>query len=200
MELRHELHQIRTKIEGAEERASTAQRIADSTKLRANDARNVADVAEQCAVAAQSNADAAKAKQELLGEELQNADLEFQEERKIRTRGIAAAQHTIRAQQHELQNANMRLDVQGVIVQDVAGIGGELREAREDMESQMAEMREMENMTAEMSGHVENLTTAFHQMDAEQNGGNVVNPNIVKSTLVHVQGTTSDVNEPDGHV
>ena len=34
----------------------------------------------------------------------------------------------------------------------------------------------------------------------EQNRGNVVNPNIVKSTPVHVQGTTSDVNEPDGHV
>ena len=85
-------------------------------------------------------------------------------------------------------------------MQDVAEIGGELREARKDMESHMAEMREMGNMTDEMMGHVEELITAFHQIDAEQNRGNVVNPNIVKSTPVHVQGTTSDVNEPDGHV
>ena len=54
------------------------------------------------------------------------------------------------------------------------------------MESQMAEMREMENMTDEMLGHVENLITVFHQIDAEQNRGNVVNPNIVKSPPVHV--------------
>ena len=31
-ELRQELHQMRTKIEGAEERANTAQRIADSAE------------------------------------------------------------------------------------------------------------------------------------------------------------------------
>ena len=37
-ELRHALHQMRTKIEGAEERANTAQRITDSTELHANDA------------------------------------------------------------------------------------------------------------------------------------------------------------------
>ena len=37
VELRNELHQMRTKIEGAEERANTAQRIADSAELRAND-------------------------------------------------------------------------------------------------------------------------------------------------------------------
>ena len=85
-------------------------------------------------------------------------------------------------------------------MQDVARIGGELREAKKDMELQMAEMREMGNMTDEMMEHVEELTTAFHQIDAKQNRGNVVNPKIVKSTPVHVQGTTSDVNEPDGHV
>ena len=61
-------------------------------------------------------------------------------------------------------------------------------------------MREMGDMTDEMLGHVENLTTAFHQIDAEQQKGNVVNPDIVKSTLVHVQGTTIDIKEPDGHV
>ena len=60
VELRNELHQMRTKIEGAEERANTAQRIADSTEQRANDARNVADAAKQRAVTAQSNCCAAK--------------------------------------------------------------------------------------------------------------------------------------------
>ena len=62
-ELREELHQIKAKIEGVEERANTAQRIVDS--------------AEQRAVATQSDADAAKAKQQLLEQELQNADLAF---------------------------------------------------------------------------------------------------------------------------
>ena len=114
--------------------------------------------------------------------ELRNADLAFEEERKIRTTKIAAVQHTIGALQHELRNATTRLDAQGVIVQDVGRIGGELREAREDMALQAVEMREMGDMTDEMLGHVENLTTAFHQIDAEQNRGNVVNPEIVKST------------------
>ena len=167
VELRNELHQMRTKIEGAEERANTAQRIADSAEQCANDAGNVADAVEQRAVPAQSNADAAKAKQELLEQELRNADLAFQEERKIRTKEIAAAQHTIGALQHELRDANMWLDAQGVIMQNVAGIGGESREARKDMALQAAKMREMGDMTDEMMGHVEELTTAFHQIDAE---------------------------------
>ena len=77
VELRNELHQMRTKIEGAEEHANTAQCIADSTEQRANDAQYAADAAEQRAVAAQSNADAAQAKQELLEQELRNADLAF---------------------------------------------------------------------------------------------------------------------------
>ena len=37
-ELQQELHQMRTKIEGAEERANTAQRIADSAEQCANTA------------------------------------------------------------------------------------------------------------------------------------------------------------------
>ena len=64
-------------------------------------------------------------------------------------------QHTIGAFQHELRNANTRLNAQGVIVQDVAGIDGELHEARKDMALQAAEMREMGDMTDEMLGHVE---------------------------------------------
>ena len=101
-ELRRELHQMKAKIEGAEERANTAQRIADS--------------AEQHAVAAQSDADAAKEKQQLLERELRNADLAFQEERKIRTTEIATAQHIIGVLQNELHDARTRLDAQGVIV------------------------------------------------------------------------------------
>ena len=73
-ELRHELHQMRTKIEGAEQRANMAQRIADSAKQRANNAQYAADATEQRAVATQSDADAAKAKQEQLEHELRNAD------------------------------------------------------------------------------------------------------------------------------
>ena len=95
-------------------------------------------------------------------------------------------QHTIGALQHELRNAKTRLDAQGVIVQDVARIGGELREAREDMALQAAEMRKMGDMIDEMLGHVENLTTVFHQIDAKQKRGDVVNPNIAKRTPVHV--------------
>ena len=93
-----------------------AQHIADSIEQRANSAHYAADAAEQRAVAAQNDADAAKAKQELLEQELRNADLAFQEERKIRTTEIAAAQHTIGALQYELRNATTRLDAQGVIV------------------------------------------------------------------------------------
>ena len=199
-ELRQELHQMRAKIEGAEEHASTAQRIADSAEQRANTAQYAADVAEQRAVAAHNDADAAKAKQQLLEQGLQNADLVFQEERKIRASEIAALQHTIGALQHELRDTTTRLDAQGAIVQDVADIGGELREARKDMALQATKMREMGDMTDEMLGHVENLTTAFHQIDAEQRRENVGNPNIVKSTPVHIQGTLSDVKEPAGHV
>ena len=94
-ELRHELHQKRTKIEGAQERATTAQRIVDSAEQRANNAQCAADAAKQRAVAAQSDADVAQQKQQLLEQELRNADLAFQEERKIRTAEIAAAQQTI---------------------------------------------------------------------------------------------------------
>ena len=118
--------------------------------------------------------------------EIRNADLAFQQQRKTRTTEIAVAQHTIAALRNELHDARTRLDAQGVIIQDVIGIGGELREARKDMALQAAEMREMGDMTDEMLGHVENLTTAFHQIDAKQKRGNIVNPNVVKSTPVHV--------------
>ena len=198
--LRQELHQMKAKIRGAEERANTAQRIVDSAEHCANTAQNATDAAEQLAVAVQSDADAAKQKQQLLEQELRNADLAFQEERKICMTEIAATQQTIGVLQNELHDTRACLDAQGVIVQDVAGIGGELREAKKDMALQAAETREMGAMTDEMLGHVENLTTAFHQIDAEQKKGNVVNPNIVKSTPVHVQGTQSDVKEPAGHV
>ena len=44
-ELRHELHQMKTKIEGAEQRANTAQCIADSVEQRANNAQYATDIA-----------------------------------------------------------------------------------------------------------------------------------------------------------
>ena len=69
-ELRHELQQMRTKIEGAEQRASMAWHIADCVEQRANNAQYAADAAEQRAVAAQSNVDVAKGKQEQLEHEL----------------------------------------------------------------------------------------------------------------------------------
>ena len=47
---------------------------------------------------------------------------------------------------------------------------------RKDMALQAAEMREMGDMTDEMLGHVENLTTAFHQIDAEQQKGKCCKP------------------------
>ena len=199
-ELRQELQQMRMKIQGAEQRADAAQRVADVAEQRADAARHADDAAEQRAVAVQSNADVAQAKQERLEQELRNADVAFQEERKIRTKEIAAAQLTIGTLRCELHDASTRLDQQGVIVQNVARIGGELREARKDMALQAAEMRQMGDMTDEMLGHVEELTTAFHHIDAKQQRGNIVNPDVVESTPVHVQGTISDVKEPAGHV
>ena len=196
VELRHELHQMKAKIDGAEERAVTAQHIADTAEQRAKEAHYAANVAEQHATTAQGNADAAQAKQQQLEQELRNADLAFQEERKTRIQEIATAQLKIGHLSNELQDANARLEAQNVIVQDVAGIGGELREAKKGMDAQMAEMREMEEMTDQMMGHVEDLTTAFKQIDAELN----VEPKIVKSAPVHVQGTSSNVKEPAGHV
>ena len=44
-ELRHELQQMRTKVEGAEGRANTAQRIIDSAEQRAMAAQSDVDVA-----------------------------------------------------------------------------------------------------------------------------------------------------------
>ena len=99
-----------------------AQCIIDSAEQHANDAQYAADVAKQRVVAAQSDADVAKAKQKQLEHELQNVDLAFQEERKIRTTEFAAAQHTTGALQHELRSATTRLDAQSMIVQDVTGI------------------------------------------------------------------------------
>ena len=191
-ELQQELHQMKAKIWGAEERANTAQRIADSAEQCANTAQNATDAAEQLAVATQSDADTAKQKQQLLEQELRNVGLAFQEERKIRTTEIAVAQQTIGVLQNELHDARACLDAQSVIVQDVARIGGELREAKKDMALQAAEMREMGDMTDEMLGHVKNLTTVFHQIDAEQKKG--------KRDPVHIQGTQLDVKEPAGHV
>ena len=63
VDLRNELHQMRSKIEGAEEHANVAQHIANSMEQRADAAQHAADATEQRTVTAQSNADAAQAKQ-----------------------------------------------------------------------------------------------------------------------------------------
>ena len=46
-----ELHQMKAKIEGAEERANIAERIIDSAEQRANTTQYVAEAAEQRALA-----------------------------------------------------------------------------------------------------------------------------------------------------
>ena len=110
------LQNMRTKIQGAKQRADAAQRVADVAEQRADAAQHAADMAEQRAVTAQSNADAAQAKQERLEQDLRNADVASQEERKIRTKEIAAAQLTIGTLRRELRDASTRLDQQGAIV------------------------------------------------------------------------------------
>ena len=75
----------------------------------------------------------------------------------------------------------------------------ELRIAQHKMTAQSAEMRQLGTLTDEMIEQVGDLTDAFHQIDDERQRANVtVNP--VKSTSVHVQGTTSHVKEPAGNV
>ena len=198
-ELRDELQQMRTKITGAEKNANAAQRIVDSAEQRADSAQRRADAAEQRAVAAQDIADTAKQKQVLVEEELRNASSAFRQEKEDRARDSAAAQLRIDALQKELNEANVRINAHGTVVQDVVGLGSELRIAQHKMTAQSAEMRQLGTLTDEMIEQVGDLTDAFHQIDDERQRANVtVNP--VKSTSVHVQGTTSHVKEPAGNV
>ena len=73
-------------------------------------------------MAAQSKANAAQAKQQRLEQELRIADVAFTEEKKIRTREIAAAHQTIGALRHDLQDATTRLEEQGAVLQGVVDV------------------------------------------------------------------------------
>ena len=177
-----------------------AQCIADSAEQRTDVAQRAADAAEQRAVAAQSVADAAQAKQTRVGQELQNADAAFKEEKTVWSQEAAAARYTIKMLQKELAGAWIRLDVQGAVVKDVGGIGSDLRQAKEKMELQSTEMQKLRQVTDEMIEHVGQLTDASHQIDAERTKENVIHPNLVNSDPVHVQDTQTFVNEPAEHV
>ena len=199
-ELRDELAQMRNKIEGAEERADVAQQIADNAEQRADAAQRAADAAEQRAVAAQYVADTTQAKHTKVEEELRNANVAFQEERATRMQEVAAAQQTIGELRQELQSTSARVLQQGTVVDNVAGLGTELRQAKETMELQRIEMQQLGDVADDMIDQVGDLTDAFHQIDAERGQANVVNPNLVNSTPVHVQGTPHVVKEPAEHV
>ena len=198
--LREELATMKSKITGAEERADVAQRMADGAEQRADDARRAADAAEQRAVAAQCVADTAHTNQSRVEQDLRVANVAFQEERATRIREIAAARKIIGELRHDLHDANAKIVQQGTVVDNVAGLGVDLREAQQKMEHQSAEMKKLEKVADDMIFKVGDLTEAFHQIDAERGQENVVNPKSVKSAPVHVQGTQSTVTEPAEHV
>ena len=81
---------------------------------------------------------------------------------------------------------------------NVAGLGTELRQAKAEMELQTAEMRQMGDVTDKMIDQVGDLTDAFTQIDAEREM--YVKQNLVKNAPVHVQGTQTNVTEPAEHV
>ena len=133
-------------------------------------------------------------------QELCNANAAFQEERTARMNEMAAARQTIGELRHDLHDANTRILQQGTVVEGVADLGEELREARQKIEIQSAEMKQLENVADDMIDQVGDLTDAFHQIDAERGQRHVVNPNTVKSAPVHVQGAPTHVTEPAEHV
>ena len=104
-------------------------------------------------------------------QELQNADVAFHEEKKIRTKEIATAHQTIGALRGELHDTSTRLEEQGAAVKGVVGVTGELRAAKQSLDEQREEMKDMGDLNEEMMGHVEELTTAFRQIDAEKTEG-----------------------------
>ena len=151
-------------------------------------------------MAAQDLADTVKQKQEQVENELRNANSAFREEQGNRARDTAAANQKITALQMELNKANTKINAQGAVVQNVAGLGSDLREAQHRMATQTAEMRNLGNVTDEMIEQVGELTDAFHQSDAERTRENLVYQNVVNSVPVHVQDTHHHVNELAGHV
>ena len=165
---------------------SKAQYVADAVEQRANEAQHAADSAERRVVNAQSDADRSKERQAHLEQELQNADTAFRQEKAAREKVVAEAHATIGALRNELQSTNLKVDEQGNVVRNMAGISQELRTAKQDMEEQRVEMQSIGDVADKVMGHVEHLTTTFHKIDEAQKRGNVVNPQNVKSTPAHV--------------
>ena len=110
----------------------------------------------------------AQAKQSRMEQVLRNANVAFQEERATRICEMAAAQKTIRELRHDLHDANARIVQQGTVVDDVVGLGVDLREAQQKMELQSAEMKNLEEVADDMIDQAGDLTNAFNQIDAER--------------------------------
>ena len=97
------------------------------------------------------------------------------------------------------------VEKQDDVMKNVAGMGLEMQAAKQEMLEQRQEMQEIGVVADGVLGHVEKLSADFKKIDeaqqkADQRWANVV-PNLnVKSTSEHVQGTTSTVKEPVGHV
>ena len=162
--------------------------------------QHAADMAERRASNAQSDADKSKERQALLEKELQNADVAFRQEREAREKSEADARAIIGALRTELQSTTTKVERQEEVMQNVAGMGNEMQAAKQDMEEQRIEMQKIGDVADDVMGHVEQLTATFHEIDEAQKRGNVVPNENVKSTPAHVQGTSTDVNEPVGHV
>ena len=177
----------------------TGSRMAEMWNV-SDAAQQATDAAEQRAVAAQDLADVVQQKQEHVENEKHNTDRAFREEQRNQARDTAAANQKIVTLQMELNDANTKINAQGAVVQNVAGLGSDLREAQQRMATQTAEMRNLGNVTDEMIEQVGELTDAFHQIDAERTRENLVHQNVVNSVPVHVQDTHHHVNEPAGHV
>ena len=112
----------------------------------------------------------------------------------------AAAQQRINALQVELNEANTKIVAQGTVVQDVMGLGSDLKNAQHRMEAQTAGMQKMDTVTDEMVEQVGKLTEEFIQIDDERQRAQFVNVNPIKSASVHVQGAQSHVTEQAGNV
>ena len=99
-----------------------------------------AAAAEQRAVTAQSEADAAKQTQQRLETELQNADTAFRDERTKRENLEAAAHADITALRQELHSTKVMVEKQDDVMKNVAGMGLEMQAAKQEMLEQRQEM------------------------------------------------------------
>ena len=93
-----------------------------------------------------------------------------------------------------------RVNEQGTVVQNEAGISDEVQIAQQQMAEQRVEMKQLGTIADDMIDRVGELTKAFHAIDANMAEGTVKVQCDVNSTPAHVQGTSLNVNEPVGHV